>query len=465
MTKTEKKKVFEYIWKKQGREKNLKGEKVILYLTNRGTTSATLDQISDSRMKHLSVIFGLSKKSNKLNPRKSKVRKKTATRKKPASSRRKTTKKKKWSIQSVIFLKKKWTRPKAAKWLREHGYKAVKPDGDGEYWRYRQSAPSNFSKFRTFPFGGKGLGIKAVYGDVKRGKKLNPAGKDVDEYAATELKLFVENDADLYRQQFIPIIKNLVRKKAAGIYDHEKAIKLFMYLMESGAKKYNKEFGSGRWYDMFNVPTRKAAAKEFVETFEKEYSYGNWDHYIPKKYQKKTSKKKKNASRLKVAKQKRRAGKKKSTAGQIPNFVAILGRPTDIKYIGGQTSFDLKKHFLVRDGMMLVCNVSGKKLFMFPKRTKSARAIQMSKGVRDARKMFKKWAGFASGHETLIGVPDVSKWILMGHITRIDYICSREGKAYYHPFKKTVRVYFAANDENVYKIEPVRVTSRGIEDP
>lgn len=114
--------------------------------------------------------------------------------------------------------------------------------------------------------------------------KQNPS--EVDEGAARELYLYATNDTNLYRQQITPINKNLITKKARGIYKTELAVKLAMYLMENAAKKYAREFG-GTWNEMFNVPTRREAAKEFVEHFENEAGYGNYDNLLPAKYQKK----------------------------------------------------------------------------------------------------------------------------------------------------------------------------------
>ena len=88
-----------------------------------------------------------------------------------------------------------------------------------------------------------------------------------DEHMARELKLFIGNDGDLYRQQTLPIIKNLMRKRKKGVYDSELAVKLWGYLMESGAKKYAKEFG-GTWHEMFSPATREIAAREFARDFE-----------------------------------------------------------------------------------------------------------------------------------------------------------------------------------------------------
>lgn len=110
----------------------------------------------------------------------------------------------------------------------------------------------------------------------------------IDKHSAHELKLFIKNDADLYRQQHTPINKNLATKKARGQYKHDLAVKLFGYLVEAGAKKYAKAFGSpGQpWHKMFDVPTRKAVAEDLTKTFETEYALHNFDDLLPKKYQK-----------------------------------------------------------------------------------------------------------------------------------------------------------------------------------
>lgn len=101
---------------------------------------------------------------------------------------------------------------------------------------------------------------------------------------AQELRLYIDNDATLYRQQGQPILKNLATKKAKGEYDHVKAVKLYTYYMDAGAKKYAKDHG-GAWNKLFPVADRKQAAEAFAKSFEAEYALGNYNEYIPKKYQ------------------------------------------------------------------------------------------------------------------------------------------------------------------------------------
>ena len=107
---------------------------------------------------------------------------------------------------------------------------------------------------------------------------------------ASELKLFTENDGDIYRSQTTSILKNLATKMASGKYDHDRAVDLFMYLAESGAKKYAKEMGSPgqAWHEMFPIGVRRIVAAEWRDEFEGEYANGAYDNMLPKKYQPKT---------------------------------------------------------------------------------------------------------------------------------------------------------------------------------
>lgn len=54
---------------------------------------------------------------------------------------------------------------------------------------------------------------------------------------ADELEVLATNDGDLYTRQYMPIIKNLMRKRAKGTYDHNLAIKLWRYMIDRVAKQ------------------------------------------------------------------------------------------------------------------------------------------------------------------------------------------------------------------------------------
>ncbi len=90
------------------------------------------------------------------------------------------------------------------------------------------------------------------------------------EHEQDELKLYIDNDSGLYHQQTQPIITNLKKKLVKGVFDKSKSEKLWMYLVENGAKKYAKEFG-GTWHKMFSMADRKAVARALAESFVEEY--------------------------------------------------------------------------------------------------------------------------------------------------------------------------------------------------
>ena len=91
-----------------------------------------------------------------------------------------------------------------------------------------------------------------------------------------ELKLFIDNDASLYRQRYMPILKNLSKKKKNGQYRKRLAQKAFMYLIDDGAKRYTKSYG-GNDRDVFPKRQRKSLAKDYVEEFEQIFKDQEFD--------------------------------------------------------------------------------------------------------------------------------------------------------------------------------------------
>lgn len=92
---------------------------------------------------------------------------------------------------------------------------------------------------------------------------------------ADELALFIENDADLYRQQTEPIIKNLQKKFKKGIYNENLAVKLWTYLANNGAKSYAKQFTKqGDWNRMFTPETRRKAAQILEKKYKEDVENG-----------------------------------------------------------------------------------------------------------------------------------------------------------------------------------------------
>ena len=100
-----------------------------------------------------------------------------------------------------------------------------------------------------------------------------------DSDAVNELDLFIMNDEDLYRRRFMPIITNIKRKMKRGIYDHEKVIKLWMYLVDDAAVKYVQEFGTPDQdvKDMFPKETRLQVAQNIADREKENIEQGEYD--------------------------------------------------------------------------------------------------------------------------------------------------------------------------------------------
>jgi hypothetical protein len=90
---------------------------------------------------------------------------------------------------------------------------------------------------------------------------------------ATELVLFIDNDAVLYRQKDY-IFRALARKKDRNTYNKPLAPKAFASLTNLAAKKYIREHGSlaDKWNLTFSPIHRRQAALALVDQFEDWYA-------------------------------------------------------------------------------------------------------------------------------------------------------------------------------------------------
>jgi len=85
-----------------------------------------------------------------------------------------------------------------------------------------------------------------------------------------ELKLWFDNDQQMYRSRYIPFLKNYARKKKRGIYDRDLAIKgIKNNLVNDIIKGYEKDIG-GVSLKIINMCTREKLALEIVERIEDE---------------------------------------------------------------------------------------------------------------------------------------------------------------------------------------------------
>lgn len=102
----------------------------------------------------------------------------------------------------------------------------------------------------------------------------------IDQHAANELELYLENDEPLYRDMQA-CYANLLRKQKRGTYDSTRAIAALCYVADAAAKKYTKEYssrGPHGAYGSFDKATRTAVAVSLRDSFEAQERNGELAH-------------------------------------------------------------------------------------------------------------------------------------------------------------------------------------------
>jgi hypothetical protein len=99
--------------------------------------------------------------------------------------------------------------------------------------------------------------------------------QEIDAQALTELRLFIDNDSDLYKTKAIPCILNIKRKIQADKFLPSRAPLLFKYLVDAGAKKYCEEFG-GTLRTTFPSYLRWKLAEDYAIYYATEIRLGNY---------------------------------------------------------------------------------------------------------------------------------------------------------------------------------------------
>lgn len=92
---------------------------------------------------------------------------------------------------------------------------------------------------------------------------VNEVGQESS--TSRELRMFADNNADLNRQSFQPVMSNLGKRADKGVYDPSKAEKLWGYHADRAAQAYTKQFGSAgdKWHQMFPPAVRREAASHW----------------------------------------------------------------------------------------------------------------------------------------------------------------------------------------------------------
>lgn len=125
--------------------------------------------------------------------------------------------------------------------------------------------------------------------------KLRMAHRNVHAGTVRELELFIDNDEPTHRHLGF-IIENMARKMAAGKFKPLLAGKLFSYLVDGAAARYDKEVsgGKGTVAGTFDKPTRDRVARMLAARYAREVRQGNWDIHLSratgfKKYKRPTA--------------------------------------------------------------------------------------------------------------------------------------------------------------------------------
>lgn len=91
---------------------------------------------------------------------------------------------------------------------------------------------------------------------------------------AEDLVMYIDNTYELYGQKQA-IQKNLINKIKRGKYDPSLAPKLWMYLVQEGAKRWAQELEGYNmpWHKLFPPQLRQEAAQMMASAFDEEISF------------------------------------------------------------------------------------------------------------------------------------------------------------------------------------------------
>ena len=97
--------------------------------------------------------------------------------------------------------------------------------------------------------------------------------------AVNELDLYINNNEDLYRKRFMPLVHNLNSNLKANRYNHENAVKQWNLLVNDAAREYVKEFGKPGEdvKDMFAQDSRTKVAQVLADRELENMKAGEYD--------------------------------------------------------------------------------------------------------------------------------------------------------------------------------------------
>lgn len=152
----------------------------------------------------------------------------------------------------------------------------AKAQREREAERTKRQRPAAASKRVREVLKRQGLKMPSGYKVATR-KSIGALPEYRDKDAAREIQLYADNDSQLYYQRRRPILVNLAKKYKKGMYDVDKAAKLWKYYIEAAMQKYNKEFGSrsDKWSNLLDTHDRNLLATEYAIRTKNEFDLGN----------------------------------------------------------------------------------------------------------------------------------------------------------------------------------------------
>jgi hypothetical protein len=88
-------------------------------------------------------------------------------------------------------------------------------------------------------------------------------------HEATELHLYIVNDAAVFNAYYVPACRALEKHYVAGRFNRDRGIRALLRVATAAAKQYNLEHGSmsTAWNQVFTLPDRERVASELLDYY------------------------------------------------------------------------------------------------------------------------------------------------------------------------------------------------------
>jgi hypothetical protein len=145
----------------------------------------------------------------------------------------------------------------------------------------KESETINYSDFQGIPTEKKSLSAEAMkWAWGTQEEDSYDSIKTASTGDAEDLELYVENTANLYEAYTLPNLKYIKKKIDSGTYDASLAPKLWMNLVNAGARQYANEEAKRGGKIFFPISTRMQVAESLAETYFNAVTNGEFSGYF-----------------------------------------------------------------------------------------------------------------------------------------------------------------------------------------